>query len=249
LNIGIEGKTALITGGAQGIGYGIAEALAAEGATVGIADLDWEKAKKAADELNARGRKAIPFKVNVAVAQEVKEMFDQAIAAWGKVDILINNAGITRDGLIIRMKEEDWNQVLDINLNGTFFCIKEAVSKMAKQRFGRIINISSIVGVMGNPGQANYVASKAAVIGLTKTVAREYASRGITVNAIAPGFIETAMTQVLPAQIREDLLKQIPQGKMGSVTDIAHAVCFLASEQAAYITGHVLHVNGGMYMA
>ncbi len=249
MNTGLEGKSALITGGAQGIGFGIAETLAAEGATVGIADVNWEKAKKAADELTAGGKKAIPFKVNVANGQEVKEMFDQAFAAWGKVDILVNNAGITRDGLIIRMKEEDWNQVLDINLKGTFFCIQSVVSKMAKQRFGRIINISSIVGAMGNPGQANYVASKAAVVGLTKTVAREYASRGITVNAVAPGFIETAMTQVLPAQVREDLLKQIPQGKMGSVSDIAHAVCFLASEQAAYITGQVIHVNGGMYMS
>ncbi|MFI5304803.1 MAG: 3-oxoacyl-[acyl-carrier-protein] reductase [Nitrospiria bacterium] len=249
MNTGLEGRTAIITGGAQGIGNAIVDALASEGVTVGVADLNWEKAKKGADDLNAKGRKAIPFKVNVANSQEVKEMFEQAFAAWGKVDILVNNAGITRDSLIIRMKEEDWNQVLDINLNGTFFCIKEAVSKMAKQRFGRIINIASIVGAIGNPGQANYVASKAAVIGLTKTVAREYASRGITVNAIAPGFIETAMTEVLPAQVREELLKQIPLGKMGTVSDIAHAVCFLSSEQASYITGQVLHVNGGMYMA
>jgi 3-oxoacyl-[acyl-carrier protein] reductase len=249
LNTGLEGKCALVTGGAQGIGFAIAEALAAEGASVGIADMDWEKAKKAADELSARGKNAIPFKVNVANATEVKAMFEQAYAAWTKVDILVNNAGITRDSLIIRMKEEDWNLVLDVNLNGTFFCMKEVVSKMAKQRFGRIINISSIVGAIGNPGQANYVASKAAVMGLTKTVAREYAARGITVNAIAPGFIETAMTGVLPAAIKEELLKQIPQGKMGTVSDIAHAVCFLASEQAAYITGQILHVNGGMYMA
>jgi 3-oxoacyl-[acyl-carrier protein] reductase len=146
------------------------------------------------------------------------------------------------------MKEEDWNLVLDINLNGTFFCIKEVISKMAKQRSGRIINISSIVGAMGNAGQANYVASKAAVIGLTKTVAKEYASRGITVNAVAPGFIETEMTRVLPAQTREELIKQIPQGRMGAVEDIANAVCFLASDQASYITGQVIHVNGGMYM-
>lgn len=249
MNTGLEGKTAIITGGAQGIGNAIVEALAEEGATVGVADVVWEKAKLVADELNAKGKKAIPFKVNVANAQEVKEMFAQAFAAWGKIDILVNNAGITRDGLIIRLKEDDWNQVLSINLNGTYFCIKEAISKMAKQRFGRIINISSIVGVIGNAGQANYVASKAAVIGLTKSVAREYANRGITVNAIAPGFIETAMTQILPAQIKEELLKQIPQGKMGSVSDIAHAVCFLASEKSSYITGHVLHVNGGMYMS
>lgn len=248
MNTKLEGKTAIITGGAQGIGLAIAEALANEGALVGIADLKGEQAKKVADDFNARGKKAISFQVNVANSGEVKQMIDQAMAAWNKIDILVNNAGITRDGLIIRMKEEDWNLVLDINLNGTFFCIKEVLSKMAKQRSGRIINISSIVGAMGNAGQANYVASKAAVIGLTKTVAKEYASRGITVNAVAPGFIETEMTRVLPAQTREELIKQIPQGRMGAVEDIANAVCFLASDQASYITGQVIHVNGGMYM-
>ncbi|MBI1818984.1 MAG: 3-oxoacyl-[acyl-carrier-protein] reductase [Nitrospirae bacterium] len=248
MNTKLDGKTAIITGGAQGIGLAIAEALANEGALVGIADLKGEQAKKVADDFNARGKKAISFQVNVADSGEVRQMIDQAMAAWNKIDILVNNAGITRDGLIIRMKEEDWNLVLDINLNGTFFCIKEVLSKMAKQRSGRIINISSIVGAMGNAGQANYVASKAAVIGLTKTVAKEYASRGITVNAVAPGFIETEMTRVLPAQTREELIKQIPQGRMGAVEDIANAVCFLASDQASYITGQVIHVNGGMYM-
>jgi 3-oxoacyl-[acyl-carrier protein] reductase len=248
VNTKLDGKTAIITGGAQGIGLAIAEALANEGVLVGIADLKGEQAKKVADDFNARGKKAASFQVNVANSGEVKQMIDQAMAAWNKIDILVNNAGITRDGLIIRMKEEDWNLVLDINLNGTFFCIKEVLSKMAKQRSGRIINISSIVGAMGNAGQANYVASKAAVIGLTKTVAKEYASRGITVNAVAPGFIETEMTRVLPAQTREELIKQIPQGRMGAVEDIANAVCFLASDQASYITGQVIHVNGGMYM-
>jgi 3-oxoacyl-[acyl-carrier protein] reductase len=248
VNTKLEGKTAIITGGAQGIGLAIAEALAKEGALIGIADLKGEQAKKVADDFNARGKKALSFQVNVANSGEVKQMIDQAMAAWNKIDILVNNAGITRDGLIIRMKEEDWNLVLDINLNGTFFCIKEVLSKMAKQRSGRIINISSIVGAMGNAGQANYVASKAAVIGLTKTVAKEYASRGITVNAVAPGFIETEMTRILPAQTREELIKQIPQGRMGAVEDIANAVCFLASDQASYITGQVIHVNGGMYM-
>ncbi len=248
MNTKLDGKTAIITGGAQGIGLAIAEALANEGVLVGIADLKGEQAKKVADDFNARGKKAASFQVNVANSGEVKQMIDQAMAAWNKIDILVNNAGITRDGLIIRMKEEDWNLVLDINLNGTFFCIKEVLSKMAKQRSGRIINISSIVGAMGNAGQANYVASKAAVIGLTKTVAKEYASRGITVNAVAPGFIETEMTRVLPAQTREELIKQIPQGRMGAVEDIANAVCFLASDQASYITGQVIHVNGGMYM-
>ncbi|MHB8482627.1 MAG: 3-oxoacyl-[acyl-carrier-protein] reductase [Nitrospiria bacterium] len=245
----LEGKTALITGGAQGIGFGIAGCLAAEGAIVGIADVNYERAKKAVDELNAKGKKADAFKVNVASSNEVKEMVDQALAAWNKIDILVNNAGITRDGLMMRMKEEDWNLVMDINLKGTFFCIKEVLPRMAKQRSGRIINISSIVGAMGNPGQANYVASKAAIVGLTKTVAKEYASRGITVNAVAPGFIETAMTDVLREETREELLKRIPQGRMGKVEDIASAVCFLASEHASYITGQVIHVNGGMYMA
>ncbi|HXN06996.1 MAG TPA: 3-oxoacyl-ACP reductase FabG, partial [Nitrospiria bacterium] len=181
--------------------------------------------------------------------KSVKEMVDQAMAAWNRVDILVNNAGITRDGLLLRMKEEDWNLVMDINLKGTFFCIKEVLPKMAKQRFGRIINISSIVGAIGNAGQANYSASKAAVVGLTKTVAREYASRGITVNAVAPGFIETAMTQALTEETRQDLFKQIPLGRLGSPADIANAVCFLASEGAGYITGQVVHVNGGMHMA
>ena len=243
-----EGRTALITGGAQGIGFGIAESLAAEGAIVGIADVNYDQAKKAVADLNSKGQKAVAFKVNVANPADVKEMVDQAIGAWNKIDILVNNAGITRDGLILRMKEEDWNLVMDINLKGTFLCIKEVLPKMTKQRSGRIINISSIVGAIGNPGQANYVASKAAVVGLTKTVAREYASRGITVNAVAPGFIETAMTDVLPEQARAELIKQIPQGRMGKVEDIANAVCFLASEQASYITGQVIHVNGGMYM-
>ncbi|MBI1820624.1 MAG: 3-oxoacyl-[acyl-carrier-protein] reductase [Nitrospirae bacterium] len=244
----LEGRTALITGGAQGIGFGIADCLASEGAIVGIADVNFEKAKQAADDLISRGKKAVAFKVNVASSNEVKEMVGQAMAVWNKIDILVNNAGITRDGLILRMKEEDWTLVMDINLKGTFLCIKEVLPKMAKQRFGRIINISSIVGAMGNPGQANYVASKAAVVGLTKTVAREYASRGITVNAVAPGFIETAMTDVLHEQTREELIRQIPQGRMGKVEDIANAVCFLASGQASYITGQVIHVNGGMYM-
>ena len=249
MNTGLEGKTAIITGGAQGIGLGIAEKLAGEGMTVGIADLDLEKAQKQAAALGAKGKKAVAFKVDVASSQSVREMVDQAMAAWNRIDVLVNNAGITRDGLIIRMKEEDWNLVMDINLKGTFHCIKEVIPKMAKQRFGRIINISSIVGAIGNAGQANYSASKAAVIGLTKTVAREYGSRGITVNAVAPGFIETAMTHALSPENREALIKQIPQGRMGVPEDIASAVCFLASEGAGYITGQVIHVNGGMHMA
>ena len=185
----------------------------------------------------------------MAEAADTKAMVDQALKEWGKVDILVNNAGITRDGLLLRMKEEDWNLVLQVNLNGTFNCIKSVLLPMTKQRYGRIVNIASIVGVMGNVGQANYAASKAAVIGLTKTVAREYASRSVTVNAVAPGFIDTAMTQGLSAEVKDQLQKQIPLGRLGTAADIAAAVRFLVSDEAAYITGHVLHVNGGMLMS
>jgi 3-oxoacyl-[acyl-carrier protein] reductase len=189
------------------------------------------------------------IKVNVASWDDAKAMVDQVVKEWGKVDILVNNAGITRDGLLLRMKEEDWNLVLQVNLNGTFNCTKAALQPMSKQRSGRIVNIASIVGAIGNAGQANYAASKAAVIGFTKTVAREYASRAVTVNAVAPGFIDTAMTQQLSAEVKETLSKQIPLGRLGQPSDVAEAVKFLASDEAGYITGHVLHVNGGMHMA
>jgi 3-oxoacyl-[acyl-carrier protein] reductase len=188
------------------------------------------------------------LKVNVADSGETKAMVEQVLKAWGKVDILVNNAGITRDGLLLRMKDEDWNLVLQINLNGTFNCTKAVLQPMTKQRYGRIVNIASIVGVIGNAGQANYSASKAAVIGFTKTVGREYASRNVTVNAVAPGFIDTAMTHGLSTDVKDTLLKQIPLGRLGTPADIAAAVRFLVSEDAAYITGHVLHVNGGMLM-
>jgi 3-oxoacyl-[acyl-carrier protein] reductase len=184
----------------------------------------------------------------VADANDAKAMVAQVLSAWGKLDILVNNAGITRDGLLLRMKDEDWNVVLQVNLNGTFNCTKAALQPMTKQRYGRIVNIASIVGVMGNAGQANYAASKAAVIGFTKTVGREYASRNVTVNAVAPGFIDTAMTHGLPPDVKDTLQKQIPLGRLGTAADIAAAVRFLVSDDAAYITGHVLHVNGGMLM-
>lgn len=245
----LEGKTAIVTGAAQGIGRAIAEALAREGADVAVCDLDPGRSQEAVATIAATGRRALNVKVNVADWDDVKAMVDQVVKEWGKVDILVNNAGITRDGLLVRMKEEDWNLVLQVNLNGTFHCTKAVLQPMAKQRFGRIVNIASIVGAMGNAGQANYAASKAAVIGFTKTVAREYASRGITVNAVAPGFIDTAMTQGLPAEVKDTLLKQIPLGRLGRPADIADAVAFLVSERAAYITGHILHVNGGMLMA
>jgi 3-oxoacyl-[acyl-carrier protein] reductase len=245
----LHGKTAIVTGAAQGIGRAIAEALAREGADVAVCDLDPGRSQEAVAAIAATGQRALNVKVNVADWDDVKAMVDQVVKEWGKVDILVNNAGITRDGLLVRMKEEDWNLVLQVNLNGTFHCTKAVLQPMAKQRFGRIVNIASIVGTMGNAGQANYAASKAAVIGFTKTVAREYASRGITVNAVAPGFIDTAMTQGLPADVKETLLKQIPLGRLGRPADIADAVGFLVSERAAYITGHILHVNGGMLMA
>lgn len=244
----LQGQTAIVTGAAQGIGRAIAECLARAGADIAVADLDPGRSVETVASVEKLGRKALNLKVNVADANETKAMVEQVLKTWGKVDILVNNAGITRDGLLLRMKEEDWNLVLQINLNGTFNCTKAVLQPMTKQRYGRIVNIASIVGVIGNAGQANYSASKAAVIGFTKTVGREYASRNVTVNAVAPGFIDTAMTHGLPADVKETLLKQIPLGRLGTPADVAAAVRFLVSEDAAYITGHVLHVNGGMLM-
>lgn len=244
----LQGKIAIVTGAAQGIGRAIAECLAQAGADIAVADLDPGRSVETVASVEKLGRKALNIKVNVADASETKAMVEQVLKAWGKVDILVNNAGITRDGLLLRMKEEDWNLVLQINLNGTFNCTKAVLQPMTKQRYGRIVNIASIVGVIGNAGQANYSASKAAVIGFTKTVGREYASRNVTVNAVAPGFIDTAMTHGLSAEVKDTLLKQIPLGRLGAPADIAAAVRFLVSEDAAYITGHVLHVNGGMLM-
>ena len=244
----LQGRVAIVTGAAQGIGRAIAESLAQAGADIVVADLDPSRAVDTVSAVEGLGRKALSVKVNVADANDAKSMVDHVLKTWGKVDILVNNAGITRDGLLLRMKEEDWNLVLQVNLNGTFNCTKAALQSMTKQRYGRIVNIASIVGVIGNAGQANYSASKAAVIGFTKTVGREYASRNVTVNAVAPGFIDTAMTQGLPPDVKDTLLKQIPLGRLGTAADIAAAVRFLVSDEAAYITGHVLHVNGGMLM-
>lgn len=245
----LQGRVAIVTGAAQGIGRAIAETLAEAGADVVVADLDPTRSKDTVAAVEKAGRKALNLKVNVADANDAKAMAEQVIKDWGKIDILVNNAGITRDGLLLRMKEEDWNLVLQVNLNGTFHCTKAVLQPMTKQRYGRIVNIASIVGAMGNVGQANYAASKAAVIGFTKTVAREYASRNVTVNAVAPGFIDTAMTQGLAAEVKEALQKQIPLARLGTPADIANAVRFLVSEDASYITGHVLHVNGGMLMS
>ena len=244
----LSGKIALVTGAAQGIGRDIALALAADGADVAICDVNLEAAQKTAADIESKGMKSLAIKANVAASADVTAMIDQVVEKFGRIDILVNNAGITRDGLILRMKDEDWDLVLSINLKGAFLCTKAALKYMTKQRGGTIINIASIVGAMGNAGQANYVASKAGLIGLTKTIAREYANRGITANAVAPGFIETAMTQALSDTVRQELAKQIPMGKLGTPEDVANAVRFLASPWASYISGQVIHVNGGMYM-
>lgn len=242
-------KIAVVTGAAQGIGQAIATTLAQEGADVVVADLDANRCQETVERIQQLGRKAIAVSVNVGDWDQVKGMVDHVLKEFGRIDVLVNNAGITRDGLLMRMKEEDWQAVLQVNLTGTFFCAKAVLSTMSRQRSGRIVNIASIVGAIGNAGQANYAASKAAVIGLTKTIAREYASRNITINAVAPGFIDTAMTQELSADQKEALLNQIPLKRLGQSSDIADAVSFLCSEKAGYITGHVLHVNGGMHMA
>ena len=244
----LKGQVAVVTGAAQGIGQAIATVLSQEGARLVVSDIQKDLASATAEQLKSGGQEAIGVVVNVADYASVTSMVEQVLSQWGKIDILVNNAGITRDALLIRMKEEDWDAVLDINLKGVFHCTKAVLPTMTKQRSGKIVNIASIVGVMGNAGQANYVASKAAVIGLTKTTAREYASRGITVNAVAPGFIETAMTQALAQDVRERLMGQIPLGRLGTPQDVAHAVSFLVSDQANYLTGQVLHVNGGMLM-
>jgi len=244
----VSGKIALVTGAAQGIGRNIALALAHDGADVAICDVNLDAAQMTASEIEAAGRKSLALKANVASSDDVTAMIGNVVEKFGKIDILVNNAGITRDGLILRMKDEDWDLVLSINLKGSFLCTKAALKYMSKQRTGTIINIASIVGAMGNAGQANYVASKAGLIDLTKTIAREYANRGITSNAVAPGFIDTAMTQALSENVRQDLAKQIPMGKLGTPEDVANAVRFLASPWASYITGQVIHVNGGMYM-
>jgi 3-oxoacyl-[acyl-carrier protein] reductase len=243
-----KGKVAVITGASRGIGRSIALALAAEGAKIVAVDLDLAATEAVVAELKGQGAEAVAVVGNVTVAADAEKMIDAAVQAYGRVDILVNNAGITRDGLLMRMKEDDWDAVLTVNLKGAFLCTKAASKVMTKQRSGRIINIASIVGQMGNAGQANYCASKAGLIGLTKSNARELAKRNITVNAVAPGFIATAMTDALPEKAREELVAQIPLERLGSPDDIANVVVFLAAERSGYITGQVLGVNGGMYM-
>src|SRR5512133_3875362 len=241
-------RIAVVTGASRGIGRSISLALAAKGATIVAVDMDQAATDAIVAELQAAGAKALAVVGNVTVAADVERMIEAAMEAFGRVDILVNNAGITRDGLLMRMKDEDWDAVLNVNLKGAFLCTRAAFKVMSKQRYGRIVNIASVVGQMGNAGQANYCASKAGLIGLTKSNARELAKRSITVNAVAPGFIATAMTDALSDKVRADLAAQIPMERLGSAEDIANAVLFLASEQSGYITGHVLSVNGGMYM-
>ena len=242
-------RTILITGGSRGIGRGICRAFAGPDSQIFF---NYSSATEAAAETEKivadAGGSATGIQVNVAKEPEVAEFVGRALDETGRIDVLVNNAGITRDGLIVRMKEKDWDDVLNINLKGTFNCIKAVTKTMMKQRSGRIINVSSVVGASGNPGQANYVASKAGIIGLTKGVAKELGSRGITANVVAPGFIDTDMTTSLPDKAKEMMVSQIPLGRVGTADDIAAAVVFLASEQAGYITGQVIHVNGGMYM-
>jgi len=244
----LQGRVALVTGAAQGIGRAIALALAEVGADIAGGDVNLERMEVTAKEIEALGRKALVLKLDVSDPNSVKDAVGKVYEAWQKIDILVNNAGITKDGLAMRMKREDWDRVLSINLDGTFHCIQAVLPAMVKQRSGRIISIASVVAQAGNVGQANYIASKAGIIGLTKAVAAEVGSRGITVNAVAPGFIATAMTENLPAPVKEKMLSLIPLGRMGSDVDIARGVRFLASDEASYITGHVLNINGGMFM-
>ncbi len=242
-------QTAVITGSARGIGRAIAEALAKRGCNVIITDVLEDDAKKTAEEISDLYKvKTHSIKFDVSKSEDVARAFEEILKISGRIDILVNNAGITRDALLLRMKEEDWDSVIAVNLKSVFLCSKEAVKVMTKQKYGRIVNIASVVAFTGNPGQANYSASKAAIVGLTKTIAKEYASRNITVNAVAPGFIMTKMTESLPENIKEEMLKAIPLGKFGTPEDVANAVVFLASPQSGYITGQVIHVNGGMYM-
>jgi len=244
----LKGRVALITGAAQGIGKSIALLLAQNGADIVVSDINLERAEETAKEIESIGSQAMAIKVDVANLKNVEQMVEAILEKFGKIDILVNNAGITRDKLILRMTEEDWDAVLNVNLKGTFNCTKVVVRHMAKQRSGKIVSIASVVGEMGNAGQANYSASKAGVIGLTKTIAREFAQRRINVNAIAPGYIETPMTEILPEKVKEELKSLIPMERLGKPEDVAEAVLFLVSEESNYITGQVLNVNGGIYM-
>jgi 3-oxoacyl-[acyl-carrier protein] reductase len=244
----MQNRTAFVTGASRGIGRACALALADAGARVAVGARSAAKLEEAATEIRAKGREAYAVEIDMSSSESIRNAFAKCIKEFGPVDILVNNAAITKDGLALRMKQDDWDAVIQTNLSGSFFAIQQVLHGMMKERWGRVINIASVVGEMGNPGQANYVASKAGLIGLTKALAREMASRNITVNAIAPGFIETDMTAVLSQEVRDHMLALVPLKRMGKPEDVAAAVCFLASETASYITGHVLDVNGGLYM-
>jgi 3-oxoacyl-[acyl-carrier protein] reductase len=243
-----SGRVAFVTGASQGIGRACALRLAKSGATVAVAARNQEKLSELVNEITANGGQAAPFVLDVTDEEQIKSAIKAAISQFGKIDILVNNAGITRDQLVMRMKRADWDAVLQTNLTSAYLCTQQVASSMLKQRWGRIINVTSVFGQMGQAGQANYAASKAGLIGLTMAIARELGSRNITCNAVAPGFIETAMTEVLGEEFKQNAAKQIPLGRVGTVDDVANAVAFLASDEAAYITGHVLNVNGGMLM-
>jgi 3-oxoacyl-[acyl-carrier protein] reductase len=245
----LKDKVALVTGASQGIGWDIAQALVVAGAKVAVAARTEEKLVLLVGEITAAGGEAFPVKMDVADGEQIKSGFKQVLEKFGRLDILVNNAAITRDGLAVRMKLDDWDAVIKTNLTGAHLCIQQALSTMMRARSGRIINVASVVAKMGNAGQSNYVAAKAGLIGLTKAIAMEIASRNITVNAVAPGFVTTPMTDVLSDKVKEDLKARIPLGRLGVPRDVAAAVVFLASDEAAYITGHTLDVNGGMYLA
>jgi 3-oxoacyl-[acyl-carrier protein] reductase len=244
----LRDRVALVTGGSQGIGRACALVLAEAGADVAVCGRNVEKLNAVVQELQATGRRALALTVDVIDPVQVKAAFAECVKELGKLDILVNNAGVTKDTLLLRMKIEEWETVINTNLRGAFLCTQEAVKLMVRQRYGRIVNISSVVGQSGNAGQANYVASKAGIEGFTRSVAQEVASRNVTVNAIAPGFVATAMTDVLADGIKSKLLERIPMGRMGTDREIACGVRFLASDEAGYITGQVLHINGGLYM-
>lgn len=244
----LANKVAVVTGGSRGIGYTIARKFASEGASVVVAGRNYESVRAAAGELEKLGAASMAVQCDVALRDEAEQLVSLTIERFGRIDILVNNAGITRDRLILRMSESDWDSVMAVNLKGVFNCTKAVAKAMLRQRYGRIINITSVVGLLGNIGQANYAASKAGVIGFTKAVARELASRGVTVNSIAPGFIETKMTEDLPESAKEAFMSRIPLGRAGTPEDVANAALFLASDEAAYITGQVICVDGGMAM-
>ncbi|HEY4619244.1 MAG TPA: 3-oxoacyl-[acyl-carrier-protein] reductase [Nitrospirota bacterium] len=244
-----ENRVALITGASRGIGYAIARALAKDGVDIAGIDINLSELQSAMKDIGeSSGRRTLAIQADVGEFASMENAAAEVIKVFDKISILVNNAGITRDNLLLRMKDSEWDDVMRINLTGTFNCTRAVIKGMVKNRYGRIISIASIVGLMGNSGQANYAASKAGIIGFTKSIAREYANRGVTANAIAPGFIETDMTKKLPEDVTKALLSQIPMGKLGMPEDVADAVRFLASDEAKYITGQVIHVNGGMYM-